>query len=420
MTEKEIISGRQSNLIKKDEINFLDLLVVFLNRKRLIIMFTMGAALLSLIISLLLPNMFIATARVLPPRPPKTGLFSAITQATGAIGGLLRNMEDSTTSELYVGILKSRSVADALIEKFGLKELYNMKYMTHVYKNLEKNSDFKISRDDGIISISVMDRDPRRAAEMANYYVEMLDKKNQKVNTSEGQRKREFLDKRLEKVKKDLIDAENALREFQEKYKLFSIEEQAKVAIEGAARIKSEIIITQTELEVLKQFGTVRQNEAIMLKAKIDELQDQLEGIEVGSAKNNIDTQKENEKNSNFYIPFKEIPELGLQLTRLMREAKIQEKVFEIITTEYEMAKIEEAKDVNTIQMLDNAVPPDKKSAPRRLTIVFLSTVSALLISVSYVFFIEFLNKIRKSDPAKFQIILNSVNFSRKKNQNIK
>jgi capsule polysaccharide export protein KpsE/RkpR len=365
--------------------------------------------------------MYTATARVLPPKEPDSGLSALLTQSGGPLAGLAGSfVSGKTTSDLYVGMLKSRTVADVLIKKFDLKELYKKKYLEDVYKHLAKRINIKVSRKDQIISVSVEDKDPKRAADMANAYLDALDRINRTVNITEGQRKRIFLEKRLKETKDDLSRAEIALKEFQEKYGLVSIEEQAKVAIEGAAKIKGEIIVAQTELEVLKQFGTERQNEAVMLKSKIAELENQLKKIE--SSNPGIPLLKEHkmmEGESNFYIPFNELPALGMQLARLMREAKIQEKVFELVTSQYEMAQIEEAKDVNTIQVLDQAVPPDKKSSPKRALIVILSAVVAFFLSIFLAFFVEYIQRLKIEDKERYQQLVKSTKLRKSNKSNV-
>ena len=290
---------------------------------------------------------------------------------------------------LYVGVLQSRTVAFALIERFNLKDLYKTESMSDIYSNLQSVSTFNVDRKSQSLSISVENEDPELAAKMANYYIEMIDEMNRKVNITEGHRKRIFIEERLEKVKKDLKDAEDALQEFQEKYKVVSIEQQVEIAIKGAAELKTEIILAETELEVLKQFGTERQNEAILLMSKIQELEKQLAKIEIGDEVPSQSTEtSDNAKkaNSSFYIPFDEIPALGIQLARLIREAKIQEKVFELMTTHYEMAKVEEAKNINTIQVLDEAIPPDSRTRPKRKRMVILSVSVSFLFSIFLVF----------------------------------
>ncbi|MEE8431057.1 MAG: Wzz/FepE/Etk N-terminal domain-containing protein [Candidatus Desulfatibia sp.] len=387
----------------EDEINLLDLFQVVLKRKKMIAQIVGGAIILSVVYILLLPKIYTATARILPPQKASGGVSSLLSQAGGMLGGLAGGLiGGGSSSDLYVGILKSRSVADNLIEKFDLQELYDQKYREDIYKKLAKRTSISVSRKDQIISVAVEARQPRRAADMANAYVQMLDKINRTVNITAGHRKRVFLENRLKNVKKDLAKAETVLKEFQEEYKIVALEEQAKVAIESAAKIKGEIITTQTELEVLKQFGTERQNEAVMLKSKIAELYSQLRKIETGTPGNSpLKKSNPGKENSNLFIPFNKMPALGLELMRLMREAKIQEKVFELMTTQYELAKIEEAKDVNTIQVLDRAVAPDKKSKPKRRLIVMLATFMAFFTAVFTAFAMEFIERVRTEDPER-------------------
>jgi len=382
----------------EDEINLLDLLLVILKRKRMIFTILSAVIVLSVIVSLISPKSYIATARILPPQKSGSSMSGLLSQVGGTLGSLASGIiGKESTSDVYVGILESRTVADNLIKEYDLMELYETKYMADTYRALSEMSAFDVDNKSQIISISVEDRDPQMAAKIANSYVEELDIINRTVNITEGQRKRIFLEKRLQTVKEDLIKAEMDLKAFQEEYKLVSIDEQARVAIEGAAEIKAQIIAAQTQLEVLKDFGTEKQNEALMLKARIAELQKQLARIESGS----------NDKdNDDFYIPFSELPDLGMRLARLTREFKIQENVFELLTSQHELAKIEEAKDVNTIQVLDEAVPPDKKAKPKRRIIVILSTFVALFFSVFLAFFLEFVEKVRTEDKERYNVLV--------------
>jgi len=391
----------------EDEINLLDLLLVLLKRKWLIFWVTFLAIVLSLVISLRLPEKFTATARILPPQESNSGMSSLLSQAGGAFGGLAAGIVGGKTSaDLYVGIMESRTIADILIKKFNLKKLWEMDLMAPVYSNLADLTSISVDKTTRIISVSVEDINPVMAADIANAYIAELDNVNRTVNVTAAQRKRAFLEKRLEKAKDDLIEAEAELQGFQEKYKLVSIKDQARISMEGAAKIKGEIIVAQTELEVLKQFGTERQNEAIMLKSKIDELQKQLARIESGNPSKDKD---------NFYIPFTELPNLGMKLARLMRETKIQEEVFGLLTSQYELAKIEEAKDMNTIQILDEAVPPDRKSGPKRRLIVILSTLVAFFLAVFLAFFMEFIQRIKTEDQERYQMMVDYLKFRKPK-----
>jgi len=403
------MSQMEQSPYEEDEINLLDLFLVLLKHKWLIFWVVVLAIAASVTISLLLPVKYTATARILPPKETSPGLSGILSQSGGALGGLASGLLGGISSaDLYVGILESRSVADRLVQKFDLKQVYEKKYLEDTYKELANNTNINVSRKTQVISVSVEDRDPKRAADMANTYLDALDHINRTVNVSEGHRKRVFLGKRLKKVKEDLMKAESALEAFQQKYGLVSISEQAKAAIEGAAKIKGDIIAAQTELEVLKKFGTEKQNEAVMLNAKIAGLKEQLDRIERGTASTGKNGSDE------FFIPFNQIPELGMKLARFMREAKIQEEVFKLITTQYELAKIEEAKDMDTIQVLDHAVPPDKKSSPKRALIVILSTVVAFFLAVFVAFFLEYVGRIKTEDPERYREVSQAMKLRKK------
>jgi uncharacterized protein involved in exopolysaccharide biosynthesis len=391
----------------EDEINLTDLVLVLLKRKRMIIFLVLAAMVVSAVYSLLIPKTYTATARILPPQKSESGL-SGILSGGGAFESMgLSLLGTKSSTDVFVGILESRTVADILIKKFDLQEVYNQKNVDTVYKTLAARTKTNVSRKSQIVSVAVDDRNPGRAAEMANAYVDALDHVNRTVNISEGHRKRVFLEDRVEKVKKDLVTAETALKEFQQKYKLIAIDEQAKVTIEGAAKIKGEIIAAQIELEVLKQFGTERQNEAIMLKSKIAEMEHHLSRIGQGNPEKSEGPEGKPFKRvmPDFYIPFSELPELGMQLARLTRDAKVQAKVFELVTSQYELAKIEEAKDMNTIQVLDKAVPPETRSSPKRTQIVILSAVVAFFLAIFLAFFLEYVERLKTNDPERFQAL---------------
>jgi capsule polysaccharide export protein KpsE/RkpR len=312
----------------------------------------------------------------------------------------------NSASDLYMGVLQSRSIADRLVKKFKLKELYRQEYLADTYEKLAELTNISVSSETGILTISVEDEDPQRAADMANTYVDALDHINRTFNTSEGHRKRVFLEKRITEAKEDLLKAEEDLRAFQEKHKVVSIEAQARATIEGAGQLKGQLIAAQTELEVLKQFGTERQNEAVMLKTKISELKNQLAKIELGNPGKDEDY---------AYIPFKVLPSLGMELGRLIRDATIQAEIFNLVTTQYEMAVIEEAKDLNTIQVLDSGVLPDKKSGPKRLLIILLAILGSFGVAVFLAFFFEFLDRLKTDDPERYRVLVRSLWFRRSK-----
>jgi uncharacterized protein involved in exopolysaccharide biosynthesis len=373
-------------------ISLADYFKIIFEHRRFIGYMAGSAFVISLVVSFMIPKTYMATARILAPRESGPGLASLISGSENSLMGLAVDLAgNQTPAALYVGILKSRSVADALNQKFKLQKLYGARYIEDVYAKLADRSIIEISKKEPLITVSVKDQDPQGAADIANAYVDILGRINRKLSSTQGKRKRIFLEKRLNEVRHNLEKAETDLKAFQEQYHLVSMEEQAKVAIEGAAEIKSQIVAAQTELEVYKQFGTEKQIEAVMLKAKIEELQKQLKAIKQGEEPAAIDSKSpKNVNGSGVYIPFADLPRLGMELMRLTREAKVQEKLFALISAQYEMAQIEEVKDVNTVQVLDPAVAPQKKHAPRRRAIIVTSTALTVMASVFLVFLMEY------------------------------
>ncbi len=393
-----------------NEMSLLDFLMVPLKRKQIILTLTFGTAILSFIYSLFMPKLYTATAMLLPPQDSGSGL-RVIGSLSGGVGAMLDNFQGKiSAADLYMGILKSRSAADEVIKRFDLEKVYGENSRSTIYKILSDRTRVEVSGKTQIITLSVMDSSAERAADMVGAFVEALDLINRKVNITEGRRKRIFLEKRLTMVKADLNAAEKNLMDFQQKFKLIAVEDQARTIIEAAAKIKAEIMSTETELEVMKQFRTENLTETRILKAKISELKKQLEKIETGTLKKNDgDDVTRVFDSAGTSFSFNEIPGLSMQLGRLLREAKVQENVFELLISQYELAKIEEAKDMDVVQVLDKAFPPDKKSTPNRFLIMLLSGGSALLIAIFLSFYLEYLDFVKGENPVHYQEFINAL-----------
>lgn len=387
----------------KNEMSLLDILAVPLRYKRMIVIATAYMFVLSAIISFIVPVRYTATTLVLPPQESATGL-AGLNLTNSTLSPILQNLQGQTSSaDLYTGILSSRSAMDVVIEKLGLHKRFGEKSRSAIYRKLTDMTDVDVSSKTRIVSISVKYRDPKLASDIANAYVEALDQINQRVNVTEGKRKRMFLEKRIEKAAGDMQKAEGILRDFEQEHKLISITDQARASIENAAQIQSQIVSAEIELEVMKSFSTEKQTEARMLLAKISELKKQLGKIESGGQPDsNPQSEAVAAKNSDAFLSLQEIPSLSMKLGRLMREVKIQEGVFELLTSQYELSKIEEAGDINTVQVLDPATPPDKKSSPRRMMIVILSTLLTVLIGVCLSFVLEYTFHMKNSEPENY------------------
>lgn len=373
--------------IIETEITLLDCGRVLVKRKLFIAIIVMVAFIGSIIYSLFLPKIYSSTASILPPQQEGSLGSNILSQLPGGIGGLAGGLVGmSSPTELWLGILKSRTINDAIIKRFDLISVFKAKTMDSARNSL--NGMVKVVKaKDGIISITVEDKDPKRAADLANAFVEELDRVNKGIMTTSGRRMKVFVGERLNGVKTELTLAEENIKAFQEKNKTIKLDDQSKAVIEAIGTLKGNVMAKEVELQTLLSYATPTNPNAEILKTELYELKKRLQELEEGTSIPDRTSAK------NIFIPTNEIPSLSLQYVRLLRDAKVQQTLFELLTQQYEMAKIQEAKDTPTVQVLDVAKVPEVRTKPKRSLIVMLSTIAAVFISVFTAFFIEYLEK---------------------------
>jgi capsule polysaccharide export protein KpsE/RkpR len=316
--------------------------------------------------------------------------------ATGPIGSIAGDLLGVKGSgALFVGIVNSETVQDALIDKYQLKKVYRDSKIEDARKDLAEHTDVSEDRKSGIISIAVTDRDPKRAASMAQTYVDQLDRLVAQVSTSSARRERIFLEERLQKVKSDLDAAARNFSEFASKNTAIDIPAQGKAMVEAAATLQGELIAAQAQLSGLEQIYTNNNVRVRSAAARVDELKKKLN--EIGGA--GTQTDLENEKS--LYPSIRKLPLLGVTYADLYRQTKIQETVFELLTQQYELAKVEEAKEIPTVKVLDPAIVPTKKSFPPRTLIVVLGTMLGLALAMAWVAGRSQWESIEVCDPRK-------------------
>lgn len=370
--------------VEEQEINLLELLHVVVRRKMLIIKICTIAVVAAVIYSLTLPNIYSATAKVLPPQKEGGGGLSALLGQAGGLAGLAAGGLGGG-SELYVGILKSRSVADAVIQRLGLVQVYKAKNLESARRGLEGAVKVQGGKD-GIISIVAEDEDPKRSAQLANAFVDELARTTVRLNLSKAGTERMFLEKRLDIVKKDLKAAEEDLKTFSQRNKIVQVDSQAKASIEGVARLKADLATKEVQLAVLRSNQTDESSEVKAVLTGIRRLRGELGALTGnGGVSESIPT-------------IGNVPGVGLEYSRKLRELKTQEAIFEQLTKQYEVVKINEAKDSSSFQILDEAVVPVNKSKPRRSIIVILAAAGSLFVSVVLVFVQEFFAKLSDAD----------------------
>ena len=373
------VKSRTSNLspaVNPDVINLLDYLEVIAKRWRMIVMVTAAAAVISVAYSLTLPNIYSSTALILPPQQDSgmMGMMSALTGGMASLAGDL--LGKGTPADLYVGILNSRAVKDTIIDRFKLMEVYEQKYRLDTYKSLDAKVDIAAGKKDGIISITVEDKNPKLATDLANAYVEELGNLSVKLNITGAGQNKGYLEERLAKTKVDLTRAEEALKSFQSTNKAIDVPEQAKAAILGVAQLKAQLAVQEVQLAGLRSRFTDTTQDVIDMKAAVSNLRAQIAQVEGKGRGSSIPS-------------VGSVPELGQEYVRLMREFKVQEAIFELLTKQYEMVKLTEAKDVSTMQIIQKATVPDKKSKPKRSMIVLATTFAAGFAAMLYAFIQE-------------------------------
>jgi uncharacterized protein involved in exopolysaccharide biosynthesis len=375
-----------------DEISLLEILVVFARHKKLVFLFPFVSAVAAALISLALPNIYTGTARILPPQPGGSPLAAALLGdvagfPAGASVGQALGLKNP--SDLYVSMLRSRTIADAIIQRFDLRKQFGKDTLVDTRRQLADVTDVSAGKD-GIITIEVDDYDPVRAADMANAFVEELDQLTQRVSVTSAGRQRAFLEKQLHKAKEQLADAEIALRVTQEKTGIISVPEQGKAMIESVASLRALVAAKQVQLSALRTSAT--ENNPDYVRA-----QQELAGLRVELAK----IEKSNPADGSNVIPSAEmIPEAGLEYVRKYRDMQYYQTLFELIAKQFEIAKAQEAAEGGLVQALDRAVAPDKKSKPYRSLIVLVTALLAGLIGLMGAFVVEAKERASR-DPAQ-------------------
>ena len=383
------------------EVNFLDYILTIFKWRKFIVLNFVIVCVLALILSFILPKWYTARTTVLPPEEQTMGIGLPSMLANLSLGSV--GFPGITTpGAIYVAILESRTVRERVIQKVDLMRIYKSKNMEEAVKKLSKKTDIEIS-EEGVVELRATARNPQRAADIANSYVAELDKKNTELNVAQAKDNRVFLEERLAENKEALSKAEEDFRNFQEVHKAIALPEQTAAAIEAAAGVIGEMQMLEVKRDVLLATMKPTNPNVMQIQTEIEALRKQLDRMEFG-ADEELDTMNTQamDRRKEIYVPFSEVPSVGLELARLTRELKIQEVIFELLTSQYEQAKIQEAKDTPTVQIIDRAVPPQKRSKPVRSVIVLFGGGLSIVLSIIFIAFVEFYQGLKTRRPEDY------------------
>ena len=345
---------------EEDTIDILDVLVLMARKRRFIVIVTVAALLAGLALAFILRPTFQASAIIMPPQQQQS-TASALAGQLGALaglgGGAAASLGLKNPADMYVGILESQTIADEIIQKFHLQSLYKKKNLVDTRTALKKHSDFKAAKD-GLIDIDVNDHDPNRASALANAYIDELYRMNSTLAVTEAAQRRVFFDQQLNEEKNALNKAEIDLRNTEEKTGLIQLSGQAETIIRSIAETRANIASLEVQLQAVNTFATDQNPDAIRLQQEIATMRKQLA---------NLENNQQKITPGDIQVPAGRVPEAGLQYIQKLRELKYHETLFDLLSKQYEAARMDEAKSAPIIQVIDRAIPPDKKSGPPRL-----------------------------------------------------
>lgn len=365
-----------SSTADENEVSLLDLLIVLAKHKRIVLGVPFVAGIVAAIVSLLMPNVYTGTTRILPPQQSASAASALLSQLGAGFGALAGGaLGIRNPSDLYISMLKSRTVADNLIGRFDLNKLYGEELQSNTRKMLEGRTTIAAGKE-GIITVEVDDKDAKRAADLANAYVDELLKLTNRLAVTEASQRRLFFERQLLQAKDNLTSAEIAARQGLQKGGIAQVDAQGRSMIEVTARLRAQISVKEVQISSMRTFAAEGNPELQRTQQELEALRRELSRIEGSSPLAAVGGGGEGGTR-------------GLDNLGRLRDVKYYEFLYELLAKQYELAKIDEAKDATVVQVMDKAIEPDRKSKPRRAIIVVVSALVALFVAILWTFLQE-------------------------------
>jgi len=366
----------------EEELTTLDLLAAAVRNRRALTTIVSTALLVGIVTAVAIPKTYTGTTRILPPQQGQSAAAAMLTQLGGAAAGLAGNaLGVKNPSDLFIGLLRSETVADALVTKHDLQKVYDAALVTDARKILDRRSSFFADKA-GIITVRVEDRDPSRAADLANAYIAELQRLTSTLAVTEASQRRLFFEQQLRQAKDTLADAEAALRLSIQEGGIINVDAQSRAAVETVGRLRAQISAKEVQLGAMRAYATGQNPDLQRLDEELSSMRRELERLESGERVAASGDSKGSAR--------------GIDSVRLLREVKYQEVLFELLAKQYEMARVDEAKQAPLIQVIDVARPPERKSGPQRSLVVAGSLFVGLLLAIGWVILKEWWSKVRE------------------------
>src|SRR5271157_3113348 len=359
------------------------------------------ALVVSTIVAFLIPTKYESSVSIMPPESMGGNgnmLAALAAKAAPELATIAANMLGTKNSgALFVDLYRSRTVQDRVVDRLDLQKVYWSRYKQDARKKLNSRTGVSEDRKSGVITLTVMDKNPQRAHDIAQAYVEELNHLVSEVSISSARRERVFIEQRLTAVKSDLEDAEKQFSAFASKNSALDIKEQTKAMVESAGLLQGQLIASQSELQSLEQIYTGNNVRVRSLQARVDELKRQAQKLQ-GTDASLVSGAAQPDQ---MYPPIRKLPLLGVEWADLYRRMKIQETVYELLNQQYELARIQEAKEIPTVNVIDPANLPERKSWPPRVLIIVIVTVLSLAGAVVEIFGSAKIQSLEHDDPRR-------------------
>lgn len=351
---------------KHTEVSILEVLTELARRKALIAKVTGCAILIGVVLSLVLPVRYTAATKIMPPQQTQSTASMLMSQLTGLAGGsplaamATGGLGLKNPNDIYIGLLNSRTVADAIIQKYGLQSEYHARDMTKAREKLAKMTEIT-SEKSGMISIAVTDRDKKRAAAMANEYTAQLRILTKSLAVTEASQRRLFYEDQLKESNDALIAAAAAFQQVQQKKGLVQLDAQARAMIQGLAELRASVAAKQVQLEAMRSYSTDKNPDVAIAQRELDSLRAEEQRMEQNNHQPGIAS-----------LGLGNVPSAGLEYLRAQHELQYQQALYDMLMKQYDAARLDESKEAAIIQVVEPAIEPDKRSSPKRALIVVL------------------------------------------------
>lgn len=374
------------------------------DRRRLLFRVAACALLVSAAFAFLLPKQYESTARIMPPDQSAggTAILAALAGKSmlGGLGALASGFFGlHNSSALFVDLLQSTSVKEHLVDQFHLQQVYRTHYRFDAIKRLARRTDITEDRKSGVITITVTDNDRQRARDMTQAYLDQLDGLLIRVNTSAARRERQFIEQRLTTVKAELEKAQLELSDYASKNTTLDVKEQTKAMVDAGAKLQAQLIVARSERDSLEQIYSPNNVRVRATQARVSELERELQKMAGSSTVSSYPPEQEDA--ATIYPPLRQLPVLAVRWADLYRKVRVSETVFDLLTEEYETARIEEAKSIPTVSVIDSPNWPEKKSFPPRLILMLAFTSASIFVTAVCLLAGERWRRLDVLDPRK-------------------